>query len=429
MFFKDAVKWFVSVSFVLFVFVSTAAVAATTTRESVGTAGLQASGGNGSVSSDGRYVAFESSSNNLVPNDTNANTDVFVHDRTTNVTTRVSVATGGVQGSYGGYQPSISNDGRYVAFTSRSSLVSGVTGIQVYVHDTWTSTTVLASRSTAGVTGSGASDVPAISGNGRYVAFNSVAANLVTGDTNGRIDTFVRDLVANTTTRVSVTNAGGQALTTALIGNRPAISDDGRYVAFQSYATNLVAGDTNAAPDIFVRDRVGNTTRRVSVTNAGGQGNGWSYEVAISGDGRYVAFSSAATNLVAGDTNARRDIFVRDRVGNTTTRMSVTSGGVQGNGDSSNPAINLNGRYVAFTSSATNLVSGDTNAASDVFVRDRTGLTTTRVSTSSANAQADNYSYANDINGAGNMVLFSSDASNLVSGDTNGVGDVFLNVR
>jgi Tol biopolymer transport system component len=297
------------------------------------------------------------------------------------------------------------------------------------VHDTWTSTTVLASQSTAGAAGSGASDVPAISGNGRYVAFNSVAANLVSGDTNGRIDTFVRDLQTNTTTRVSVTNAGGQANTTALIGDPPAISDDGRYVAFQSYATNLVSGDTNGAPDIFVRDRTGLTTRRVSVTNSGGQANGWSYQPAVSGDGRYVAFSSAATNLVSGDTNARRDIFVRDRVGNTTARMSVTSGGVQGNGDSTGPSINTNGRYVAFTSSATNLVTGDTNAASDAFVRDRTGLATTRVSASSAGTQGDNYSYAKDVNSAGNMVLFSSDAGNLVSGDTNGATDVFLNVR
>jgi len=410
-------------------FLSTFTIAhAATTRESVGTAGIQAAAdsSDASVSSDGRYVAFTSSANNLVPNDTNNYPDVFVHDRSTNVTTRVSVATGGVQGVYGGYQPSISDDGRYVAFVSRSQLVSGATGIQVYIHDTWTTTTTLASSSATGVAGNSASDMPALSGNGQFVAFNSIASNLVAGDTNARIDTFVKNLVTGATTRVSVTNAGAQAVTTALIGDKPSISDDGRYVAFQSYAANLVAGDTNAAPDIFVRDTVARTTVRVSVTNAGRQANGWSHDPYISGNGRYVGFSSDATNLVAGDTNALRDIFLRDRVGLTTSRISVSSAGVQANGDSSYPVVSSTGRYVMFTSSATNLVSGDTNAASDVFVRDRTAVITKLISSSSTGVLGNNYSTGKDMNGAGTMYVFSSDADNLVSGDTNATTDVFL---
>jgi len=413
-------------SLILILAVSTANAA--TTRESVGSAGLQAASASSeaSVSSDGRYIAFTSAANNLVPNDTNNYPDVFVHDRVNNVTTRVSVGTGGVQGTYGGYQPSISDNGRYVAFVSRSGFLA--TGIQVYLHDTWTTTTTLISSSSTGVAGNGASDVPVISGNGLFVAFNSTASNLVAGDTNARIDTFVKNLTTGATTRVSVTNAGAQSNTLALIGDKPSISDDGRYVAFQSYATNLVAGDTNGAPDIFVRDTVGRTTKRVSVTNAGAQANGWSYSPAISGNGRYVAFASDATNLVAGDTNAVTDVFLRDTTGLTTTRMSVTNTGAQANDRSSYPVVSSTGTYVMFSSTATNLVSGDTNATSDVFVRNRTALTTTLISKSSAGALGNDYSTSNDMNGAGTAYVFSSDATNLVSGDTNVSSDVFLYV-
>ncbi|MGZ4664922.1 MAG: TolB family protein, partial [Frankiaceae bacterium] len=149
------------------------------------------------------------------------------------------------------------------------------------------------------------------------------------------------------------------------------VSANGRYVAFISGAANLVPGDTNTESDVFVRDRRAGTTTRVSVSNTGAQANGYSYEVAVSANGRYVAFDSNATNLVPGDTNDAQDVFVRDRRAGTTTRVSVSNSGAQGNGGSGDPAVSANGRYVAFNSFATNLVPGDTNDARDVFVRDR----------------------------------------------------------
>jgi Tol biopolymer transport system component len=161
-----------------------------------------------------------------------------------------------------------------------------------------------------------------------------------------------------------------------------AISADGRYVAFHSDASNLVAGDTNNARDIFVRDRQMGTTERVSVHSNGAQGNDWSFDPAISDDGRYVAFESRASNLAPGYTNGTVDIFVRDRLMGTTERVSVDSNGTQANYDSYSPDISGDGRYVAFQSLASNLVSGDTNGVSDVFVRDR-GSTPTPTSTTS----------------------------------------------
>jgi Tol biopolymer transport system component len=215
-----------------------------------------------------------------------------------------------------------------------------------------------------------------ISADGRFVAFTSFATNLVPGDTNRRDDVFVRDRLTGTTELVSVDSAGNQ-------GNRdsgsPAISADGRFVAFHSVATNLVPGDTGNMTDVFVRDRLTGTTQRVSVDSAGTEGNGASVEPAISGDGRFVAFYSFATNLVPGDTNGDGDVFVHDRQTGTTERVSVDSAGNQGSAISDGfrkVSISADGRVVAFVSVATNLVPGDTNGGSDAFVHDRqTGIT------------------------------------------------------
>jgi len=210
----------------------------------------------------------------------------------------------------------------------------------------------------------------AISADGRYVAFSSSATNLVAGDTMGGV--FVRDRVKGTTTRVSVSTQGAPAF-----GAEPAISADGRYVAFGSGASNLVAGDTNGIVDVFVRDRVAGTTTRVNISTRGAQTAHTDPDTmledselpTISADGRYVAFLSGAGNLVDCDTNGIVDVFVRDRVRGTTTRVSVATRGAQANQRSSEPAISANGRYVAFSSDASNLVRGDTNGSSDVFVR------------------------------------------------------------
>jgi Tol biopolymer transport system component len=226
----------------------------------------------------------------------------------------------------------------------------------------------------------GASFEPAISADGRFVAFYSDSSNLVAGDTNGTWDVFVRDRKAQVTRRVSV-GPGGQQANRDSYG-QPAISAHGRFVAFASGATNLVAGDTNRGYDVFVRDRVAQVTRRVSVGPGGQQADGdtSSFSPTISAHGRFVTFWSQAPNLVAGDTNGTDDVFVRDRVAQVTRRVSVGPGGREANGESWESAISAHGRLVAFTSYATNLVAGDTNGAYDVFVRDRVAQVTQRVS-------------------------------------------------
>ena len=196
---------------------------------------------------------------------------------------------------------------------------------------------------------------------------------------------FVHDRQSGTTTRVSVDGSGAQANEQSW---RPEISADGRLVAFASIASNLVAGDTNGAADIFVHDRLTGATTRVSVASGGAQASGESNEPSLSTDGRSVAFTSYSSNLVPGDTNSWEDVFVHDRATKTTRRVSVDSSGIQGNNFSIEPSISGNGRFIAFRSDASNLVPGDTNRGHDVFIRDLLSQSTTRVSISNDGAQA-----------------------------------------
>jgi Tol biopolymer transport system component len=221
--------------------------------------------------------------------------------------------------------------------------------------------------------GNGDSTAPSISADGRHVAFESMATDFVASDANGASDVFVRDRVANVTTRMSLDSS---AVPTDGDSTGPSISADGRFVAFESVATNLVAGDTNLAWDVFVRDRVADTTTRVSVAWNGAEGNGPSGAPTISGDGRRVAFESDAMNLVTGDTFSVSDVFMRDRVASATARMSVDSAGGQANGGSYAPSISADGRYVAFESVAKNLVPSDTNDARDVFMHEAPAVAT-----------------------------------------------------
>jgi Tol biopolymer transport system component len=210
---------------------------------------------------------------------------------------------------------------------------------------------------------------PAISAGGRFVAFPSESPGLVPGDTNGAEDVFVRDRRTGAVERVSVASDGGQADGTS---RAVAISADGRVVAFGSFATNLVPGDANAKPDVFVHDRATGVTERVSVSSRGVQGNDESFLPALSADGRFVAFVSLATNLVPGDTNATWDVFVRDRRTGRTERVSLgTRGNQVDGGDLHQPDITADGAEVAFESAGAGLVRGDTNRATDVFVRRR----------------------------------------------------------
>lgn len=289
--------------------------------------------------------------------------------------------------------------------------------------------TTRVSVGSGGIQANGASFfTPAVSRDGRLVVFRSQATNLVANDTNGLQEVFVHDRATATTTRVSVSSNGAQATGASF---DPAIAADGRFVAFNSDATNLVTNDTNDRRDLFVRDLTTATTTRVSLSSGGAQANNGCGNPALSADGRFVAFSSSATNLVTNDTNATSDIFVRDRTTGTTTRVSVRSGGTQATGgNSARPALSADGQIVAFDSDATNLVTNDTNAQRDIFVHDRTTGTTTRVSVRSNGAQAvGGVSFMGGISGDGRIVAFGSDATNLVAGDTNGGGDVFAHDR
>lgn len=321
---------------------------------------------------------------------------------------------------------SVSADGRYVAFESdASNLVAGDSNASgdVFVHDMVAGTTVIASVRSSGAIGDAGSGGPFISANGRFVGFESDATNLVKGDTNGQTDVFVHDVVSGKTTRVSVRSSGVQGDGSS---REPSLSVDGRYVAFGSYSTNLVNGDTNGQVDIFVHDLSTGRTIRASVSSGGVQTDNYSTEPMISGDGKHVVFGSDATTLVPNDSNGATDIFWRDTATGKTKRVSVSSAGAQADGSSVEASVSADGGSVAFTSSATNLVASDTNLVEDMFVHDMKGGRTKLVSVSTAGVQGDSYSGEGHISAGGGFVAFGSQASNLVGSDTNSASDVFL---
>jgi Tol biopolymer transport system component len=342
----------------------------TTLLVSLGASGLQGNGESlqASVSADGRTVVFQSFATNLVPGDTNGAWDIFVRDMLLGTTRRVSVGPSGVQADGGSGYATISADGRRVAFqSSATNLVAGDTNGEpdVFVHDLVDGTTVRASLDSGGAERFAQSGDPALSGDGRYVAFDS-SARLVPEDTNRDVDVYVRDLVSGTIVLASVDSAGVQADESA---ENPRLSADGRYVAFLSYANNLAPGDTNDFTDVFVHDLVGGSTVMATVATNGDHADALTTQFAFSADGRYVAFRTEADNLVPGDTNGVSDVFVHDLVLEHTERVSVASDGRQANGSGGPPAFSADGRSVAFSSDATDLVHGDTNGAVDVFVR------------------------------------------------------------
>lgn len=402
----------------------------TTTRVSVASDGTQGNDFSefSAISDDGRFVAFSSYSNNLVSGDTNNNSDIFVHDRTTGETIRASVASDGTQGNDFSTQPSISADGRYVTFVSDSdNLVSGDTNEvrDVFVHDIQTRQTTRVSVASDGTQGNNSVTlISAISPDGRYVAFGSLANNLVVGDTNNGTDTFIHDRLTGETTRISLASDETQGNWNSL---SPSISSDIRYVAFESNASNLVSDDTNNSTDVFVHDRVTGETTRVSVATDGTQGNAFSHRPSISADGRFIAFYSEASNLVSGDTNESWDVFIHDQLTGETTRVSVASDGTQANGSSHDPSISADGRFVVFPSDADNLVVGDTNNSRDIFLHDRQTKETIRISIASDGTQGNGTSNRwPTISSDGRYIAFSSSSSNLTDNDTNNYSDVFV---
>jgi Tol biopolymer transport system component len=294
--------------------------------------------------------------------------DIFIRDMTTNITRRVTQGFAGIEANGDSETPSISADGRFLSFASyASNLVEGDDNetLDVFVLDVTAGVIEMASVTDTHGVGRGPSSGPSISANGRHIAFAS-AARLVDEDTDDLIAIYVRDRETRTTVRVSVSNGGDPANATS---SAPAISGDGRFVAFQSAATNLIARDFNRLSDIFVRDIALATTERVSIGVDGAQPSVASTSPAISGDGRFVTFTAVDGNLVEGDTNQYRDLFVRDRVDGITQLVSANNDGQPAGDHSSAASVSHDGRVIAFASIAPDIAGGDPGVRQDIFVR------------------------------------------------------------
>jgi hypothetical protein len=407
-------------------------------RLSVTSQGLQADGGQRpALSGDGRFVSFWSDSPLLVGGDTNNTADIFVRDIPNSQLRRVSIAAasiGGAQSNGLSYvETDISNTGIVVYSSDASNLITAGLDTNnttdVFAFDLVTNEVARISVANGNTQVTGRSRNPVVSANGLLIAYRSEASTLVPGDSNGQVDIFVFDRSVQQVSRVNVDSAGAQSNLEDGIETPVGLSinGDGSIIAFESKGSNLVPGDSNGVSDIFIRNRVNSQTNRLSVATGGGQANGASSAPSVSDDGRYVAFASTASNLVAGDTNGVSDIFLRDRNTDTTTRISVATGGGQGNNNSTTPTISGNGRYISFWSSASNLVEGDTNNVGDIFVHDTKTGTTTRVSVDANGVQANNVSaFVSAQSTNGDFLAFESAASNLVANDTNNKSDVFL---
>jgi PKD repeat protein/Tol biopolymer transport system component len=378
------------------------------------------------VNGDGSAVVFESDASNLIAGDWNSFTDIYYRDLALGETYRVTVAFGGGDPDSTSHTPDISTDASLVVFSSYATnlIEEDVNEVpDIFALDTGSGTISRVSVATGeDLAGNGASTDPVVNDNGNYVAFLSIADNLVGSDTNEAWDVFVRYRQVNQTVRASVATDGSQADGDS---GPPDLSANGFQVAFASLATNLVAGDTNGVSDIFVRDLASARTTRVSSNSDGLQANGDCARPSISGDGRYIVFESAATNLVAGDTNDQVDIFLHDVQTGETTRMNLASDGSQADAGSCCATISSDGRLVVFTSEATNLVAGDTNGVADIFLHDRIGETTVRISRPDPGSEADAASAAAAMDADGSFVAFESSAANLVPDDDNQRSDVF----
>jgi hypothetical protein len=390
------------------------------------------------VSSDGRYVVFQSEASNLVADDTNGHADVFLKDMTSGAIERVSTSSTGGEAHGDSEYGSLSADGRYVVFSSVASdlVTSDANGLEdVFLKDRTGGAVKIVSTNAAGsVQGNADADTPTITGDGTCVLFCSAADNLVSGDTNGRCDVFCRNLSTGSLTLISQL---GTAQADA-DSERAWASSDGRYVVFVSAAGNLAAGDSNGADDVFWMDTQAGTLSLVSTRNvyvpgpftAGGASDS---ALSISGDGRYVAFRSTAANLVEGDTNRAADVFVRDLQTGAVRLVSTGLADAPANGESEDPAISRDGRFVVFRSAASNLVEQDTNGQADIFVKNLVDGSLVRANTNTSGQQAvsvANYHPGDSdgpaISGDGRYVAFASYAANLVGSDSNGFADVFL---
>lgn len=388
------------------------------------------------LSDDGNVVGFRSGASNLVADDTNGWSDIFVRDLDAGTTERVSFDADGNQLTSGlSHQPSLSDDGLIVVFTARyqPGRQNSITGL--YDRATDSSAFLLPDMGTGGnPTRPSQGRLNArISGNGQFVVFDTKsrlqnlfepALEPLTPINTVIFDVLIHDVVTDPPPpleRLSLDSLGDEGRGDSI---EPSVSDSGRWVAFHSYADDLVANDLNEHEDVFVRDRDFNTTELISANPSGDPGDDDSIQAVISGDGQFVAFRSRATDLVAGDTNQRWDIFVRDRSAGVTERVSVSSVSVEANHHSTDPDISDSGRFVVFRSLASSLVDTDTNDRADVFVHDRfTGETA--IVSRPASGESNGMSHEPAISGDGQWIAFESDATNLIANDTNGARDIF----
>jgi hypothetical protein len=398
-----------------------------TERVSVDSAGYEGDrvSRNPSISSDGQLIVFASEATNLVEGDSNNVQDIFLHDWLTGITSRLIVGLQGQEANGTSAWPEISADGTTVAFSSTASnLVEGDTnGVEdVFVVELTSGSIERVSLSSSKSQANLASYQPVISGDGRFVAFISLATNLFQGADSGTAEVYLYDRANSQLQWVSDPSGGPNDYPCGEL----AISADGNWVAFSSRSSQLVPWDTNGRSDVFLWNRTSSTLSSVSSPNSIDQANSSSYQPALSADGRLIAFRSHATNLITQDENGFGDIFVYDRITGSTRLVSLASTGEQANGPSDEPAISVDGRFIAFRSYATNLVSNDTNIYSDIYVRDMQG-TTTRVSVDSQGGQSNESNYTPTINYDGSALAFYSEADNLdlVLVDANNVGDVF----
>ena len=392
--------------------------------------GISGQGNRGSsapeLSADGQAIAFASDASNLTTGDTNGQRDVFLHDRAAGTTRLVSAAVGGGPAAGGSEAPVISAGPMYaVAFSSSATNLlpvpdtNGMTDIFRGAGDPMMSSTELMSVASDGSPALGFSGAPSISADGQFIAFSSSAENLLPDDTNGVTDVFVKT-VGGSIERVSLADDESESTDES---DSPSISADGDRVAFHS--SGFLAPGPGSGSDIYVRDRTAQTTVRVSVGMGATAADGSSMTPSISADGRFVTFASGATNLVPGDTNGEQDVFVYDLLTSTMERVSVAVAG-EPSGFSANPRISEDGRYVAFWSTASNLVSGDTNSNTDIFVRDRTTGRTALVSLGRDGRQGSSFSSYATISADGRFIAFLSGSHDLVLDDTNGSQDIFL---
>ncbi len=409
-----------------------AAGAPSLVRVNVSSGGAQANDGlidKPVLSADGRFVAFASGATNLVAGDTNDYFDIFVRDRKLGTTSRVSVSSSGAQSNGASFAPTISADGRYVAYDSYgTNLASGDTngGSDVFVYDLLARTTVKVSKSASGGAANGESAFASISADGRYVAFDSTATNIVPGDTNAHGDVFRWDRTTGKSVRVSLRNNGTQSSDGA--GGLASISADGSKIAFVSSSTDLMSGDTNGYNDVYVRNQTAGTTTRASLGSDGRQGQDDVDEATISADGTHVAFN-LAWPLVDADEGWTEDVYVRNLTAGTTAWASGPVTGAPANdsrGESYGAALSGDGRYVAFTSFANDLLDGDLNTWQEVYLRDMTSGTVSRIAANSAGIFGTASSYGPSVTPDGAHVAFGASADNLVNLDTNNSDDVFV---